>query len=53
MGGQGWFDPMIVGRRWHEHLSGRRDSTAALWAVLMYQAWYSGQAANLGNSRTG
>ena len=35
----GWFDPVIVQRRWVEHLSGQRDSTAALWAVLMFQAW--------------
>jgi asparagine synthase (glutamine-hydrolysing) len=36
---EGWFDPVIVQRRWQDHLSGRRDSTAALWAVLMFQAW--------------
>ncbi|HXG81025.1 MAG TPA: asparagine synthase-related protein, partial [Sphingomicrobium sp.] len=36
---EGWFDPDIVGRRWHDHLAGRRDSTPALWAVLMFQAW--------------
>ena len=35
----GWFDPAIVHRRWHDHLAGRRDSTPALWAVLMFQAW--------------
>jgi asparagine synthase (glutamine-hydrolysing) len=39
MAGEGWFDPAIVQRRWQEHLSGRRDSTPALWAVLMFQAW--------------
>jgi asparagine synthase (glutamine-hydrolysing) len=35
----GWFDAELVWRRWRDHLSGRRDSTAALWAVLMFQAW--------------
>jgi asparagine synthase (glutamine-hydrolysing) len=36
---QGWFDPEPIARRWRDHLSGRRDSTQALWAVLMFQAW--------------
>ena len=39
MAQEGWFDAAIVQRRWHDHLSGRRDSTPALWAVLMFQAW--------------
>ena len=39
MAGDGWFDPAIVQRRWQDHLSGRRDSTQALWAVLMFQSW--------------
>jgi asparagine synthase (glutamine-hydrolysing) len=39
MAGEGWFDPAIVQRRWQDHLSGRRDSTPALWAVLMFQSW--------------
>jgi len=40
MSQEGYFDARIVARRWQEHLSGRRDSTAALWAVLMFQAWH-------------
>jgi asparagine synthase (glutamine-hydrolysing) len=43
LAGQGWFDPAIVSRRWQQHLSGRRDSTPALWAILMFQAWLSEQ----------
>jgi len=39
MRADGWFDPAIVQRRWREHLSGRRNSTTALWAILMFQAW--------------
>ena len=43
MAGQGWFDPAPIRRRWADHLSGRRDSTQALWAVLMFQAWLDNQ----------
>ena len=39
MRSEGWFDANAVTRRWHNHLSGKQDSTAALWAVLMFQAW--------------
>ena len=40
---QGWLDADIVQRRWREHLSGRRDSTPALWALLMFQSWLAAQ----------
>lgn len=43
MAGDGWFDEAIVGRRWSDHLRGRRDSSQALWAVLMFQAWLRAQ----------
>jgi asparagine synthase (glutamine-hydrolysing) len=43
LAGEGWFDAAIVRRRWADHLSGRRDSTQALWAVLMFQAWLAEQ----------
>jgi len=39
MRAEGWFDPIIVQRRWRDHLAGRRNSTPALWAILMFQAW--------------
>jgi asparagine synthase (glutamine-hydrolysing) len=39
MAGEGWFKADIIQRRWEDHLAGRRDSTPALWAVLMFQAW--------------
>ena len=47
MGQEGWFDPAIVQRRWRDHLSGQRDSTPALWAVLMFQAWMREQQGTL------
>jgi asparagine synthase (glutamine-hydrolysing) len=39
MAADGWFDPAIVHRRWRDHVEGRSDSTAAIWAILMFQAW--------------
>lgn len=44
MSAEGFLDPGIVQRRWWDHLSGRRDSTPALWAVLMFQAWFRSQS---------
>jgi asparagine synthase (glutamine-hydrolysing) len=39
----GFFDPELVRGRWSAHLSGRCESTAALWHVLMFQAWSADQ----------
>jgi asparagine synthase (glutamine-hydrolysing) len=36
---EGWLDAGKIERRWRQHLSGERDSTGALWAVLMFEAW--------------
>jgi asparagine synthase (glutamine-hydrolysing) len=36
---EGHFDAAVIGRMWHEHLSGRFNHGAQLWAVLMVQAW--------------
>jgi asparagine synthase (glutamine-hydrolysing) len=41
----GWFDARLVTARWRNHLSGAEDSTAALWAILMFQAWLGEQQA--------
>jgi asparagine synthase (glutamine-hydrolysing) len=36
---EGYFYPDPIRTKWAEHLSGQRDHTASLWAVLMFQAW--------------
>ncbi|MDB4078049.1 asparagine synthase (glutamine-hydrolyzing) [Amylibacter sp.] len=36
---EGYFYAGPIRKKWAEHLSGRRDHTASLWAVLMFQAW--------------
>lgn len=36
---EGYLDATVVQRCWQEHLSGRRDLEARLWAVLMFQSW--------------
>lgn len=36
---QGLFDAKQVQSRWRAHLSGGRDSTQALWTVLMFESW--------------
>jgi asparagine synthase (glutamine-hydrolysing) len=41
---EGYFYPAPIRTRWAEHLSGHRDHTASLWAVLMFQAWLQEQA---------
>jgi asparagine synthase (glutamine-hydrolysing) len=37
--GGGFLDPGRVRACWHEHVSGRRDHTHELWAILMVEAW--------------
>jgi asparagine synthase (glutamine-hydrolysing) len=36
---EGYFFPAPIRTKWAEHVSGKRDHTANLWAVLMFQAW--------------
>lgn len=38
---EGFFDAELVQKRWRSHLKGEADSTEALWAVLMFQAWFA------------
>jgi asparagine synthase (glutamine-hydrolysing) len=36
---QGLFEPHILQRKWHEHLSGERNWMPRLWPILMFEAW--------------
>jgi len=36
---EAFFDVKTVRRKWTEHLCGKQDSGAALWHVLMFEAW--------------
>lgn len=46
----GWFDVAAVGERWRDHLSGRRDSADAIWAILTFQAWLRRQNSDLASA---
>ena len=39
----GLFNPGIIRQTWSEHLSGRKDYSAQLWTILMFQAWHAAQ----------
>lgn len=39
----GFFDVAAVRRRYDVHQQGHRDSSAALWAVLMFESWLEAQ----------
>jgi asparagine synthase (glutamine-hydrolysing) len=41
---QGLLNPAIVHSRWQDHLTGCRDLTPAIWAILMLQAWLQREA---------
>ena len=36
---EGHLHAAPIRQKWQEHLAGRRDHTAALWSILMFQAW--------------
>ncbi|MDF1757025.1 MAG: asparagine synthase (glutamine-hydrolyzing) [Legionellaceae bacterium] len=36
---QGYLRPEPILKKWHEHLSGRRNWQYQLWPILMFQAW--------------
>ena len=36
---EGYFYPKPIREKWLQHLSGRYDHTASIWAVLMFQSW--------------
>ncbi len=35
----GYFNVISIRKRWDEHMSGQRDWTHSLWAVLMFNMW--------------
>ncbi len=39
LGEGGLLNPAPIRARWREHVEGRRNWQAALWTVLMFQAW--------------
>ena len=36
---EGYFEPALILRKWHEHLGGQRNWAYHLWNVLMFQSW--------------
>lgn len=36
---EGFFHPAPIRASWADHICGRRDHSAKLWCVLMFQAW--------------
>ncbi|HEY2891020.1 MAG TPA: asparagine synthase-related protein [Dongiaceae bacterium] len=36
---EGVFKPHRIRERWRDHVLGRRNRQAALWVVLVFQAW--------------
>jgi asparagine synthase (glutamine-hydrolysing) len=36
---EGYLWPAPIRQAWSEHLNNKRDNTAKLWSVLMFQAW--------------
>ena len=41
---QGFFDADEVSKLWKQHISGWRNHTNLLWALLMFQAWSDSQS---------
>lgn len=41
---EGYLNPSLIQHKWKQHLSGQRDWTAQIWAVLMFQSWLEQQS---------
>jgi asparagine synthase (glutamine-hydrolysing) len=42
---EGFLEPRVIREKWQEHVSSKRDWSASLWHVLMFQAWLEQQRA--------
>jgi asparagine synthase (glutamine-hydrolysing) len=40
---EGFFNVEMVRSLWEDHLDGHKNSSAKLWGILMFQAWYEEQ----------
>jgi len=36
---EGYFDPILIRRKWSEHHSVKRNWQESIWAVLIFQMW--------------
>jgi asparagine synthase (glutamine-hydrolysing) len=49
---EGFFEPRGIRQKWQEHLTKKRDWSAGLWHVLMFQAWLDQQKVMPGQTET-
>jgi asparagine synthase (glutamine-hydrolysing) len=47
----GWLNADLIADRWQNHINGGEDSTAAIWAVLTFEAWIREQQGNAAGAR--
>jgi asparagine synthase (glutamine-hydrolysing) len=50
---RGYFQPNGVKRMLDEHLQGRRDHSARLWRLLIFELWHRNFLAKIGDANTG
>ncbi len=50
---RGYFQPNGVKRMLDEHLQGRRDHSARLWRLLIFELWHRNFLAQIGDANTG
>jgi len=50
LAGTGWFDPRTLAGIADEHLSGRRDRSATIWALLMFERFIRTSTGNVSPS---
>ena len=36
----GFFDSKIIQNHWQQHISGKKNRSYGLWAIIMFQAWH-------------